>query len=123
MLLAFCAAIGCGQKSADNSVHCRGRVTFRGTPIPKGRIEFIPDVAKGNRGSAGYALIDAGAFDTRSGGRAATPGPNTIRVQGFDGVPVAIEGGENGRSLFELYEKPQQIDDDTAELKIEVPAK
>jgi hypothetical protein len=103
-LLTACA--GC---SGDNRVDLMGTISFRGAPVPKGRIDFMPDVRKNNDGPSGYATIEQGRFDTTQSGRGAIAGPHVVRIQGFDGIPTAIEGGENGRSLFDPHETKVEI--------------
>jgi hypothetical protein len=79
-----------------------GAVTYRGQPIPAGRIDFIPDLRKGHDGTEGFAFIKDGRYDTRGGGRGITGGPYVARVHGCDGRPVREK--PFGNELFEEYE-------------------
>jgi hypothetical protein len=42
------ALAGCGQQ--DGLVPVKGKVLYKGEPVPKGTVAFIPDTAKGNKG-------------------------------------------------------------------------
>lgn len=104
-LLFWVAALGCGGGANDaNKADVRGTATFRGTPIPIGRIEFLPDESQGNSGSAGYAMIERGAFDTQDNGRGPVAGKLVVRISGFDGKSRPAEELEYGNALFEPYQ-------------------
>lgn len=90
---------GCGD-SGLATLPVTGTVRFAGRPVPAGRIDFLPDAARGGAGPAGFAAIKAGRFDTRLGGRGVAAGPYLAVVRGTDGKPGATEGQETGRSLF-----------------------
>jgi hypothetical protein len=115
----FTACAGCG--GSHHQVDLQGTISFRGAPVPKGRIDFMPDVRKNNDGPSGYASIQQGRFDTKQNGRGAISGPHVVRIQGFDGVPAPIEGGENGRSLFDPHETTVEISLDKQQYDFVVP--
>ncbi len=94
ILLAGCGDAGGPQVPVVGTVTCAGR------PVPAGRIDFLPDAARGGDGPAGFAAIKAGRFDTRLGGRGVAAGPYLAIVRGTDGKPGPAEGQETGRSLF-----------------------
>src|SRR5262245_6884959 len=59
--LAF--TLGCG--GTDKKVaQLKGKVTFKGQPVPAGYISFTPDATKGNQGSVKVAQIKDGEYDT-----------------------------------------------------------
>jgi hypothetical protein len=116
-LLMACA----GCSGGHNQFELQGTITFRGAPVPKGRVDFMPDVRKNNDGPSSYATIERGRFDTNHSGRGAIAGPHIVRIQGFDGVPAAIEGAENGRSLFDPYETAVEISRDQQQYNFAVP--
>jgi hypothetical protein len=117
---------GCGGGNAGPTLYqLSGTVTFAGKPVPAGTILFEPDVAKGNRGPAGFATIRDGKFDTREGGKGTVGGPHTARITGMEaplpeGVPV-----EEARvkSLFSEYAAPVDLPKEDATHDFEVPAK
>lgn len=55
---------GCAKKGPQRYDHW-GKITYRGQPIPKGVINFDPDLGAGNDGPQGFAEIENGQFDTR----------------------------------------------------------
>jgi hypothetical protein len=120
LTLLMITAPGCRERAAGR-VDVAGKVTFQGKPVPKGRIDFVPDRARGNHGPAGYAVIDAGRFDTRQAGRGAVPGPQTAVIQGFDGRPGEVPGMLNGNPLFETYRVATDLGADHQEYDFEVP--
>ena len=99
-----------------------GQVLYDGKPIPFGEIYFDPDVAKGNDGPQGFARIQDGQYDTREGGSPAAPGPQLVRILGFNGKP----GPELplGRPLFPEYTTSADIPvQGNATLDFSVPAR
>lgn len=120
LTLLIVTLAGCGPP-ASSRVDVSGKVTFQGKPVPKGRIDFVPDRGRGNHGPAGYAVIDAGRFDTRQGGRGAVPGPQTAVIQGFDGQRGEMPGMLNGNPLFESYRVTTDVRADQQEYDFDVP--
>jgi hypothetical protein len=84
--LAGVWAIGCGRPG-PKTYRVRGIVTFNGSPVPAGRIDFMPDAQRGNSAMAGFAKIVGGAYDTAAGGIGSAGGPMTVLVSGYE--PVA----------------------------------
>lgn len=115
LLLAMVLAVGCGGPGADGPVRyaVSGRVTYEGSPVPMGFIEFLPDTSQGNSGPGGGAPIRNGAYEADAS-RGVVGGPYIVRIRGTDGVPTTEEGEEllEGQELFPLfethYEFPQQ---------------
>ena len=111
-LLACGAALGCGSEGARVS----GKVTFKGQPVPAGKIYFTPDGSKGNTGATGYANIQGGSYDTSgAGGHGAPTGPVIVAIEGND--PSAEGKKEKGdtsgevtvKSLFPRYETTMEV--------------
>jgi hypothetical protein len=106
-VLAVCLlAAGCGA-SASGPYHLSGKVTFKGRPLPRGRIFFLPDSARGNSGQGGFAEIKDGAYDTRDRGGATPGGALVVRIDGFDGNTTA--GNLVGEPLFLTYEVAVEV--------------
>jgi hypothetical protein len=83
LLVALVTASGCDRVAeGPQRFVVEGTVTFRGEPVPMGRILFEPDSAAGNRGPVGMADIKAGRYSTglRFG---AVGGPHFVRIEGF----------------------------------------
>ncbi len=122
IVLGFTA--GCG----DSTTRLSGKVTFNGKPVPAGKIYFIPDGAKGNKGATGYANIVDGTYDTSAtGGRGSAPGAVVVAIEGND--PTATnkpaKGDTSGettvKSLFPRYETTLDVSG-SATKDFDVPA-
>jgi hypothetical protein len=124
VVLACGLAAGCG--GGTNRIS--GKVTFKGQPIPAGKITFTPDGSKGNTGPTGYAKIVNGEYDTSApGGLGAINGPMIVFIEGFD--PSAKpdentpEGEEAGaKPLFPRYETAYDVPGSASTKDFDVPA-
>ncbi len=109
---------GCG--GGPRLYHVSGQVSYGGKPLPAGVIWFDPDIAKGNDGPQGYAMIKEGQFNTEApGGKGVVGGPHIVRIEGFDGQP-----GEElplGRPLFTDFQKALDLPKAPTTLNFEVP--
>jgi hypothetical protein len=113
-------AIGCGG-STGNRVS--GKVTFKGQPVPAGKVYIAPDSAKGNSGQTGHADIKDGAYDTAAGGQGAVSGAVVITVEGFDpNPPPGAEPDVTSTVLFTGYRKPVELPSGASVQDIDVPA-
>jgi len=104
-LLLACLAIpantGCGGgQDGPPRFDIAGTVTHKGTPVPQGFIQFLPNSSQGNSGPAGSASIVDGRFDTASSGSGTVGGPHTIVISGFDGKADTDNELPFGRPLF-----------------------
>lgn len=99
-------AAGCSKEGPKRFDHW-GKITYRGMPIPKGVMNFDPDLGAKNDGPQGFAEIVNGEYDTR---KRPMSGPGSgkyvIRVFAADGV--AASEAPMGKPLFtsqvELHE-------------------
>lgn len=120
-------ALGCG---GDGTHRVSGTVTFKGQPVPVGKIYFTPDGAKGNSGPSGYADIKDGRYDTAAaGGRGAIAGAVVISVEGFDpgAKPDTVDKSDTSgevliKVLFPRYEVPAELPASASTKDIDVPA-
>jgi hypothetical protein len=119
----FCLVIGCG---GDKTYRVSGKVTFKGQPLPAGRIYFMPDTKAGNKGASCFADIKNGAYDTASsGGRGSSGGAMTVRIEGWDpSQPQKSEkGGESSpKALFTPYQTNADLPKEDATKDFDVPA-
>lgn len=121
--LLCCLALGCG---GEKTYRVSGKVTFKGQPVPSGKIYFMPDSAKGNTGQTGFANIRDGQFDTSaSGGRGTIGGPVVIAIEGID--PASKDKAEKSpeveaKALFPRYEIPADLPKSDTTKDIDVPA-
>ncbi|MDC0936773.1 hypothetical protein OAS39_10845 [Pirellulales bacterium] len=67
LLLLGVLLVGCGDPSPA-PLHVRGKVTYRGEPIPAGSIVFQSVSAAAEHRQRCVASIDGGVYDTRSHG-------------------------------------------------------
>ena len=117
------AAAGCGPAVGAGRQFVSGRVTFGGQPVPRGRIEFEPDAARGNSGPVGVAEIIDGRYQT-SRRFGAVSGPQVVRITGSDGVPRALAEGwtdPNGTPLFEEHLETIDVSGARASFDFDVP--
>jgi hypothetical protein len=99
---ALAASSGCGTDKKLGQL--KGKVTFNGKPVPAGYISFTPDSSKGNQGSVKVAQIKDGEYDTSlASDPGIVPGPNVIRIAGFDGKPIPRRFVQ-GKQIFNEYE-------------------
>ncbi len=125
LLLLVLPLAGCG---GDGTQRVSGTVKFKGAPVPKGKIYFAPDTAKGNSGPTGYADIVDGAFDTSAtGGRGSVKGSVVVAIEGFDPSQTnkPIKGDTSGETtiavLFPRYETTLDVTGSTTK-DFDVPA-
>lgn len=124
--LACLLFLGCG---GDKSHRVSGRVSFKGQPVPAGKIYFIPDGAKGNAGATGYADIRDGRYDTDAGGgQGCVGGPVIVVIEGTDpGAPPDRAKGDKSQDvsaklLFARYEVREELPQEDATRDVDVPA-
>jgi len=122
-------ALGCGGDSTTYRV--KGKVTFKGVPVPAGKIYFMPDSSKGNMGPTGFADIVNGEYDTGAKDSRNPPsGPVIIALEGFDpnSPPDKPKKGEEVseeakfKVLFPRYEISAELPKSNSTKDIEVPA-
>jgi hypothetical protein len=122
-VLSCSLALGCG---GDKSYRVSGTITFKGQPVPAGKIYFLPDGSKGNTGATGYANIKDGKYDTSAtGGKGVIGGPTIIAIEGIDpsGPPAKAESSEvTAKVLFPRYETAAELPKAASTKDIEVPA-
>jgi hypothetical protein len=102
-VLAVALLIAAGCNTQEKVVAFKGKVTFKGQPVPAGWISFMPDSSKGGQGAVKVAQIKDGMYDTAlaaDGG--ILPGPTVIRIAGFDGK--VIPRFAQGKQIFNIYE-------------------
>jgi hypothetical protein len=123
-LLLCGASLGCG---GGNTHRISGKVTFKGQPIPAGKIYFMPDGSKGNTGPTGYANIKEGSYDTSAtGGQGIVGGPTVVAIEGFDPNAKPDKPDPSGevtvKSLFPRYETSVDLPKGNTTKDFEVPA-
>lgn len=123
-VVACVLAIGCG---GEKTYRLSGKVTFKGQPIPEGRILFIPDSAKGNKGPAGSADIKNGQYDTgASGGKGVIGGAMTVQIEAWDPAKKVEKADKSPLSvappLFPPYQTTVDLPKSDSNKDFDVPA-
>ncbi len=86
---------GCDGPQEPSRYTLSGKVTYRGAPVPRGCVAFIPDRAKGNEGVTIVASIVNGVYETPPA-KGTTGGPHVVIVEGYD-APAAGDSKAGGR--------------------------
>jgi len=121
-LTLACTLAGCGEKGpVVQRLH--GTVSHAGKPVPRGVIFFDPDVAAGNRGPQGFALIKDGRYDTAAkGGRGTAGGRLVVRIDGSEPVAGAEDSTTADRPLFATHEEHIEVPTGSSTRDFDVPA-
>jgi hypothetical protein len=114
-------AIGCGS---DKGGRVSGKVTFKGQPVPAGKVYIKPDSSKGNSGQTGFASITNGTYDTAAaGGQGGPSGAVIISVEGIDPNPPPGAGPDVTTTLlFPSYDIKAELSAGASVQDIDVPA-
>jgi hypothetical protein len=116
VVLALTAGCGTQEKVAQ----LKGKVTFKGQPVPSGWISFMPDSSQGYQGSVKVAQIKDGMYDTSlAADPGVIPGPTVIRIAGFDGKVIPRYG--QGKQIFNIYELRETLAEGTTAKDFTVP--
>ena len=119
LLLVLMLLAGCSKSGADRNA-LSGKVTFKGEPVPFGRIVFTPDMSKGNDGPQGIARVVDGEYHT--GKKGAVKGPLIVQIDGYSAIPNAEdEGGGAGRPLFRNWTTKIELAPGDSEFDFEIP--
>ena len=121
-LVLLTALAGCGGGDTGNRVS--GKISFKGTPVPAGKIYINPDGTKGNNGPSGFADITNGTYDTSApGGKGAVAGAVTFVIEGLDPTPPPGAGPDVTTTiLFSNYQVPFELTAGDNVKDIDVPA-
>lgn len=111
VLLAISYLGGCGKLGAER-YDVKGKVTYRGQPVPSGYVQLAPDSRKGNSGPTPKVDISQGNYEA-TGGNGVVGGPHVITIFGTDSA---------GKRLFSLYQTEVDLPKQSSTHDIEVPA-
>lgn len=123
LLAMFCViAAGCGPgvDPGPERFDLSGTVTFKGAPLPAGKITFTPDTEKGNKGPAGFATIENGRYDTSGAGKGTVGGPHIVSIEGYDGQKTDTK--PFGTPIFAPHSETTDLPKETTTKGFEVPA-
>lgn len=100
--LFLALAAGCGP-SGPVLVPLSGTVTFKGQPVPAGYLSFTPPAGAG---TVRVVQIKDGKYNTADivgPEKGVHPGPNKVRIAGFDGKVIPLWG--QGKQIFNPVEE------------------
>lgn len=120
LLAMFCvtgAGCGPGVDPGPERFDLSGKVTFKGSPLPAGKITFTPN---GIKGPAGFATIENGQYDTSSTGKGTVGGPHIVSIEGYDGKET--EAKPFGDPIFAPHSEEMDLPKETTTKDFEVPA-
>ena len=113
-LASFLLAVGCGP-SGPKTFNVSGKVTFKGQPIPIGKIYFDPVEVSA---PSGFADIVDGVYDTsKKGNKGVVAGKFKVRIQGYE-----KKGEDFGPPLFVEYPTEADFSGGQATQDFDVPA-
>jgi len=95
---ALITTVGCGGGGDQRASNISGTVTYNGSPVPAGNIQFSPASTGG--GPAGYADIVDGKYDTAETGKGVDGGTYNVLITGFNGDAKPDEELPLGEPLF-----------------------
>ena len=109
---------GCSKSGIDRYA-LSGKVTYKGKPVPFGRIVFTPDMSKGNDGPQGIARVVDGEYHTDKTGKGAVTGPLIVQIDGYTAVPNSEGGGS--QPLFQNWMTKIELGPEQSTFDFEIP--
>lgn len=104
LLCWLVAVVGCGSGEIPR-YHISGTVTYKGKPLSKGTITFVPTEQSVQ---PGFANIIAGKYDTAQDGVGHIAGPQTVTITGDAGGDVKPDSFQAdsyvGKPMFPTFE-------------------
>ena len=120
MAALLCSISGCGR--GPRLFRVSGNVTFDGKPVPAGKIYFMPDGSKENSGTAGFAEIRDGKYDTSgAGGQNISGGPMVVKIEGASGAQ-STDDNNVPPPLFFPFETTADLPKSNTTKDFDVPA-
>lgn len=114
VLGASASLLGCSDGGIERH-DLYGTVTYKGQPVPAGKVSFRPDRSKGGTGPAGFGRIWDGEYDTSDTGKGPVAGPVEVMIEG------AVSKEPMSAQMFPIYRTTIDVDGDTVEFNFEVP--
>jgi hypothetical protein len=89
---ALLYVIGCSGDDLDKRYPVSGKVSYKGTPVAKGVINFVPADTKGaGRGAQGQIENGSYTLTTQSPGDGAFPGEYKVTVSSYEADEAAMK--------------------------------
>jgi hypothetical protein len=121
-LVIFVIALGCRPSTQGPTRYSiKGSVSFRGQPVPIGRIVFEPDAKAGKDGPPAVAEVLNGRYETglRFGG---VGGPHIVVIEGFDSPgPGGLGPDDAAKPLFPEYRTTVELPREGSTQDFDVP--
>jgi hypothetical protein len=114
-----CLLLGCSKGGVDRYA-LSGKVTYKGEPVPFGRIVFTPDLSRGNDGPQGIARIVDGQYHTDKTGKGAVTGSLIVQIDGYTAMPSSNEGGD-AKPLFQNWTTSIELAPEQSTFDFEIP--
>jgi hypothetical protein len=104
--------LGCGGDGLGTRYPVSGKVTYKGQPVQKGVISFVPEDKEG-RGATGQIENGSYSLTTQTPGDGAFPGKYTVTVDTKEVDPAAqkaaLEKFAQKKKIDGLMEVPQEV--------------
>ena len=114
------AAAGCGRRDGLTRYKISGTVTYQGKPIG-GRLRFVPDSDKGNRGPATMIDFSSGKYQSVEG-YGVLGGLYRVEITGYEPLtPEQEKAGTPPKKLFEGYKVDVELEKKNSVKDFEVP--
>ena len=118
----LCSWVGCGGGGdGPDRYDLSGNVTFKGSPVPAGRVVFEPDSSAGNSGPQGFSQIENGRYDT-SIGKGTVGGPHIMRITGLSSAAAPENEDTPVEPLFAEYQTKADLPKEKSTMDFDVPA-
>ena len=109
---SFLFVLGCGGDELGTRYPVSGKVTYKGAPVAKGTISFVPEEAEG-RGASGTIENGSYSLTTHTPGDGAFPGKYTVTVDTREideaAQKAATEKFAKEKKIEGLMEVPQDV--------------
>jgi hypothetical protein len=121
LAVAFTIAFaGCGRRDGLTRYKISGTVTYQGKPIG-GRLRFVPDSDKGNRGPATMIDFSSGKYQSVDG-YGVLGGLYRVEITGYEPLtPEQEKAGTPPKKLFEGYKVDVELEKKNSVKDFEVP--
>ena len=120
ILVLALTTVGCGRRDGLTRYKISGTVTYKGKPIG-GRLRFVPDSDKGNRGPATMIDFSSGKYQSVDG-YGVLGGLYRVEITGYEPLtPEQEKAGTPPKKLFEGYKVDVELEKKNSVKDFEVP--
>ena len=120
ILVLALTTVGCGRRDGLTRYKISGTVTYQGKPIG-GRLRFVPDSDKGNRGPATMIDFSSGKYQSVDG-YGVLGGLYRVEITGYEPLtPEQEKAGTPPKKLFEFYKVDVELEKKNSVKDFEVP--